>query len=668
MRVEATSKRSQFAQALVGLLDDTGFYTREEWAKFLRISTSAISQWVNDKTLPRADLLAMLLDILRLRGADPAEEALKRFDRIAALPAAEVSPLGARMAPNVASYIEANSFATLGSQLRGMSREQQRAALREGSWSSTVAEISADGDTSRRVTTVASDTATHAQDIRVLPDVQRIEGGRRGARAHWASLAMEHCTVLTAGAGAGKSSVLAALVERYKAQSHGQIFFFNAADCENKGVRAFVDVFDQIEPALMVIDGLDEVRPELRGDLTRLVRDGLRRAHSVKCIVGSRPTPELKLFDTFAFYSLAPFTGVQTVAALSEAMGRRADRSANTHELSRFLCHMAEKPALQSILCVPLFLKVAWKLFEQSDVTPFFETQVLSECVRSLLDQDVRKNVVRVRKPWASAQCLSSLLGAISLHSISQGKASFRSDDVLNWIDPEYANVPARDLMSLLEVHGFVVREDDEHFTLRNETFREYFAASYVVESARNAGDYLTDWDKKPQLREVLRLACGLSSDATPLLRSVLDNNQVTRAKRGSALADILAQPIRASQETVRASANAIVGWLDHELEDWSIEAPSASNNASQVSWAMAAKGKSIGASRDEVGSTLSAIHRARSGNAHGALRERMKGAASPVLAEFADSLEVEGKLELTLGGGKSADKLRAEVGDLQLH
>jgi hypothetical protein len=261
------------------------------------------------------------------------------------------------------------------------------------------------------------------------------------------------------------------------------------------------------------------------------------------------------------------------------------------------------------------------------------------------------------------------LLGAISLHSIEQGKASFRSEDVLGWIDPEYSHVSVQDLMSLLEVHGFVACEDDEYFTLKNEIFREYFAASYIVESARNAGDYLRHWDKSPQLREVLRLACALSSDATSLLRAILDNKKVTRAKRGAALADMLAQPIRASQETVRASANAIVGWLDHELEEWSVEATSpAFDSTGQVSWAMAAKGKSIGASRDEVGSTLSAIHRARSGNAHETLRERMKGSESPVLAKFADCLEVEGKLELTFGGGRSADKLRAEVGELQLH
>jgi hypothetical protein len=134
MSESGSSKRSQFAQTLVELLDDTGFYTREEWAGFLCISPSVISQWVNDKMLPRADMLAMVLDLLRLRGGEKAKEALKRFDHIAVLPAAEVSPLGARMMPNVASYVEANSFATLGSQLRDLSRVHQRAVLREGSW------------------------------------------------------------------------------------------------------------------------------------------------------------------------------------------------------------------------------------------------------------------------------------------------------------------------------------------------------------------------------------------------------------------------------------------------------------------------------------------------------------------------------------------------------
>src|SRR5690606_35811576 len=153
-------------------------------------------------------------------------EPLKRFDHVAALPAFQVSPLGARMTPNVASYVKADSFATLGSQLRGLPREQQRAILRDGSWGPAVKKDKKD-DARKSNVVEDFDLAYDVKDVRVLPDVQRIEGGRKGARTPWDSLATERCMVLTAGAGTGKSFMLGALVKYWRARSRERVVFVN---------------------------------------------------------------------------------------------------------------------------------------------------------------------------------------------------------------------------------------------------------------------------------------------------------------------------------------------------------------------------------------------------------------------------------------------------------
>ena len=103
-RRDAGHNRSPFAAALAGLLDDTACFTRAEWARFLGVSTSDLSQWVNDETVPRADLLRMMVDVLQ-SSADVPEEPLAAFEQMAARPAREVSPLGGRMTPTVAEYL-----------------------------------------------------------------------------------------------------------------------------------------------------------------------------------------------------------------------------------------------------------------------------------------------------------------------------------------------------------------------------------------------------------------------------------------------------------------------------------------------------------------------------------------------------------------------------------
>jgi tetratricopeptide (TPR) repeat protein/transcriptional regulator with XRE-family HTH domain len=126
---------SPFAQAVRRLLDDTAYFTRPEWARFLGVSPPALSQWVNDKTLPRADLLRVILDVLR-SSADIPPEPLAEFDRIASRPAQEVSPLGRRMLPTVNEYLNRSTFVRLGNELRKLLPEQQQRVLAEGSWES----------------------------------------------------------------------------------------------------------------------------------------------------------------------------------------------------------------------------------------------------------------------------------------------------------------------------------------------------------------------------------------------------------------------------------------------------------------------------------------------------------------------------------------------------
>jgi len=129
---QAKPTLSIFSQVLQRLLDESGFYTRAEWSQFLGISEPALSQWVNDRTVPRADLLRMVIDLLRSRGGLSAGEGLMALEAVMDEPSDSISPIGSRFAPNLRSYLSVRSLAELGRSLQRMPVAEQIAFLRDG--------------------------------------------------------------------------------------------------------------------------------------------------------------------------------------------------------------------------------------------------------------------------------------------------------------------------------------------------------------------------------------------------------------------------------------------------------------------------------------------------------------------------------------------------------
>jgi hypothetical protein len=104
MKSVKDDQRSPFAVALARLLDETYLLTRQQWAELLDVTPAAISQWVNDKTIPRPEVLRMLIDAIEESSAPPAQ-ILTEFRAISRRPATEVSPHGERLGTSVGHYI-----------------------------------------------------------------------------------------------------------------------------------------------------------------------------------------------------------------------------------------------------------------------------------------------------------------------------------------------------------------------------------------------------------------------------------------------------------------------------------------------------------------------------------------------------------------------------------
>jgi hypothetical protein len=124
-------RRSPFAIALARLLDDTQLLTRQQWAELLDVSPAAISQWVNDKTIPRPEVLRMLIDAVE-ESFPPPTEIIGEFKEITRRPATEVSPNGERLGASVGHYVVKPLLEGFLRNLDGLDFEAQERVLHHG--------------------------------------------------------------------------------------------------------------------------------------------------------------------------------------------------------------------------------------------------------------------------------------------------------------------------------------------------------------------------------------------------------------------------------------------------------------------------------------------------------------------------------------------------------
>jgi hypothetical protein len=128
MKPGKDDQRSPFAAALVRLLDDTRLMTRQQWAELLDVSPAAISQWVNDKTIPRPEVLRMIIDALE-ENSDLSHRVLGEFKEISRRPSEEISPNGDRMSPSIGHYIVKPLLEGFLRNLGGLDFEAQESIL-----------------------------------------------------------------------------------------------------------------------------------------------------------------------------------------------------------------------------------------------------------------------------------------------------------------------------------------------------------------------------------------------------------------------------------------------------------------------------------------------------------------------------------------------------------
>jgi hypothetical protein len=658
---------SRFAKVLQQLLDETEFYTRREWSQFLGVSEPALSQWVNDRTVPRADLLRMAVELLKARGGMPAQKALAALEDIMDEPAGDVSPIGSRFAPDLRSYLRVRSLTEEGRSLRALPVAEQIAllrqggmgVLRQGSLSAVAIEMEPAMSPAESVAPALAASSEGLGPVWRSPRLVRTSGSHP-TPATLEELGDTPRVILTGSAGSGKTAYLSYLRSHFTYWQKSEAISLRAWSVED--LDGWFTARIRTDASLpLVVDGFDEMPMPRRAQAIEVINRAVTEAPSARVLIASRPVSELEHLHDFVSYSIAPLSDVDLVAEVT----RSSLASRSPFEVDRFLCHLTERESLKTALRNPLLLQAAWSLFENSAVTPFAEGAIVRECARVLFEGDHRKGFSRVREPWASSQILFALLGEISLRLLRNRKETFDEVSLGSVISKSAWKVPVDKFLDLLVVLG-VLRADDQRYGFSHRILRDYFAARYVVESTGGVADYFGSLSKRSDLSGAMRIASSLASDATPLLKTVIADTG-SGGTKFALLAEMLAQPIVAQPKVLEESCRALVSWLDDQTSGWKVIESDGISDDEPAKWLICAE--TSGTRHIEtVAGTLRSIHRARSGPACAPLREQLSEARPGFLPRFSEALDVEGKLSVNFGpAGASHRAARVAVENLQL-
>lgn len=318
------------------------------------------------------------------------------------------------------------------------------------------------------------------------------------------------------------------------------------AICGFPAADLFIDFLLTTGRALLLFDGLDEVRQEQeqRRRLTRLLQDFARKYDKSQHLITCRNAASDYAFAGFADVEVADFTPEQVEEYARHWFGENEKKfAAFTDELARpenrGLAELANTPLLLSMLCLT---------FDNAMRFPPNRAELYEDALDALLRkwdssrQIQRDEIYRALSPKRKRHLLMS----IAVPTFEKGDIFFRQRDVEGWIVDYLARLPdappadtingAAILKAMEAQHSLLVERALGIYSFSHLTFQEYLTASYLAE---NQGRGVTDRAIRSHLtdsrwREVFLLTAILLDDADDFLATmtVASNGTLAHASK----------------------------------------------------------------------------------------------------------------------------------------
>jgi predicted NACHT family NTPase len=293
----------------------------------------------------------------------------------------------------------------------------------------------------------------------------------------------------------------------------------------------------EIEPilksgrALVLLDGLDEVRAEYDDRVLREIREFARNYSKSQMVVTCRIAAKQYIFEQFTEVEVADFDE-QQIATFAGNWFRH--KEVKTED---FLGELKKNNRVQELATSPLLLTLLCLTFEESGSFPTNRSELYKEGLDALLRKWDAKRGIRRDSVYKdlSVQKKEDMLSQIALTTFEKGdyfvKQRQLEDYICDYIrntanaktNDEELHLDSESVLKSVEAqHGLFVERARGIYSFSHLTFHEYFAARQIVVSTspskletalQNLVTHITD----ERWREVILLSVGMAREADDL-------------------------------------------------------------------------------------------------------------------------------------------------------
>ena len=330
--------------------------------------------------------------------------------------------------------------------------------------------------------------------------------------------------------GSGKSFLVQMLAREMCGESAGRLAVFLPSASYSRKAADLVDMvrnyLDEALPAhhitreilgrifsatecIILVDALDELDPEARGHISRIVKDAQRQFSSLKVMLATRPV-DLGGWEEFEHWSLTPM-GLDESKFLVDRWFQHADPSHRTKtdrakSMLEMVPEFSQNPLLTSAVC---------RVAIAGATSPTSRTGVfegLSECLihptlhhLGLTDSD---------HDYANVESvISDAAYELWIQGQKSGTTASEWLRVLGDIVGKRGELYSAEgmLATLIDVAGILRRTAGLNITFVSPSFMEFFVAKCVVSNG-NLVEFVEKYAAEPAWNNVLRFAMGLVS------------------------------------------------------------------------------------------------------------------------------------------------------------
>jgi predicted NACHT family NTPase len=252
--------------------------------------------------------------------------------------------------------------------------------------------------------------------------------------------------------------------------------------------------------ALILLDGLDEVRYENSNFIIKQLRSFIDRFYSNHFIITCRLSDREYTFEDFAEVEIADFNNLQINGFIKKWFKTKGD----LRKAEQMIEKLEDLQRVKELATSPLLLTLLCLIFEEGSDFQRNRSELYKEGLDILLKKwDAKRDIARHQiYKKLSLKRKEDLLGQLAFDTFNRGEYFFKQSTVERHITEYIRNIPGTGtdeealqldseavLRSIMAQHGLLLERAKGIFSFSHLTFHEYFAAKRIVDSSITQGN-----------------------------------------------------------------------------------------------------------------------------------------------------------------------------------